>query len=474
MKRYWLEKFLEQIADRGRELLHLRTGEAAVPRLGSLCHALLTGVGEATGTALSREVLRAYERMDREGRKAFFEMLAVDFGPDASAIRAATEEYLRANDAKALLRLIAAVEPPRQELFRRINMAPKGTAALVAMRAELLGLLAQHPPLKVVDADMKHLLASWFNRGFLRLERIDWHSPADLLEKLIRYDMVQTIKSWDDLRRRLAADRRCFAFFHPALPDEPLIFLEVALVQGMADKVTPLLDDRAPVLGARDADTAMFISINSTQPGLRGLSFGNLLIKQVAEDLNQELPHLKIFATLSPLPGFAATLRAAARNAHRDFSRARLEALLQEYTEPLRQAGGAGPVEALMTLLARTDAPRAVLAEPLKRLALVYLSLLPREPDVFDPVARFHLANGARLERINVFADESAARREESFSVMVNYLYDSDDVIANHEGFVGNGLVAMSRSLQREQKKIATIWNGVATAALPPGSASRV
>ncbi len=466
MKRYWLEKFLERIADRGREFLHLRTEEAADPRLGSLCRALLSGVGEATGTALSREVLRAYEHMDREGRRAFFEMLAVDFGPDASAIRAAAEEYQRSNDTNALLRLIAAVEPPRQELFRRINMAPNGTAALVAMRAELLGLLARHPPLKVVDADMKHLLASWFNRGFLRLERIDWHSPANLLEKLIRYDMVQTIKSWDDLRRRLAADRRCFAFFHPALPEEPLIFLEVALVHGMADKVTPLLDDQAPLLQARDANTAMFISINSTQPGLRGLSFGNLLIKQVAEDLQQELPHLKLFATLSPLPGFAATLRAAVRNEHRDFSRARLEALLQEHAEPLRQAsGGEPPVEALMTLLARAEAPRAVLAAPLERLALAYLSLLPREPDVFDPVARFHLANGARLERINVFADESAARLEESFSVMVNYLYDPDDVIANHEGFVGNGHVAMSRSLQREQKKLATIWNAVATPA---------
>ena len=465
MKRYWLEKFLERIADRGREFLHLRTEEAGVPRLGSLCRALLSGVGEATGTALSREVLRAYERMDREGRKAFFEMLAVDFGPDASVIRAAAEEYLRSNDADALLRLIVAVEPPRQELFRRINMAPKGTAALVAMRVELLGLLAQHPRLKVVDADMRHLLSSWFNRGFLRLERIDWHSPADLLEKLIRYDMVQTIKSWDDLRRRLAADRRCFAFFHPALPDEPLIFLEVALVHGMADKVTPLLDDHAPVLRARDANTAMFISINSTQHGLRGLSFGNLLIKQVAEDLQQELPHLKTFATLSPLPGFAATLRAAARNAHREFSRARLEALLHEHAEPLRQAsGGERPVEALMALLARADLPRDVLAKPLQELALAYLSLLPREPDIFDAVARFHLANGARLERINVFADESAARLRESFGVMVNYLYDLDEVIANHEGFVGGGHVAMSRSLQREQKKLAAAWNAAAHA----------
>jgi malonyl-CoA decarboxylase len=415
MKRYWLEKFLDRIADRGRDLLHLLTEGAAVPRLGSLCRALLSGVGEATGTALSREVLRVYERMDREGRKAFFEMLAGDFGPDPAAIRAASEEYLRTNDAKALARLMAAVEPPRQELFRRINMAPQGTAALVAMRAELLGLLAQNPALKAVDADLKHLFASWFNRGFLRLERIAWNSPAELLEKLIRYDMVQTIKSWDDLRRRLADDRRCFAFFHPALPEEPL-------------------------------------------------SFGNLLIKQVAEDLHQELPQLKTFATLSPLPGFAATLRAAAENSHRVFSRARLEALLQEYAEPLRQAGGGEPpVEALMTLLARAEPPRAVLAGPLERLALAYLSLLPREPDLFNAVARFHLSNGARLERINVFADDSAARREESFGVMVNYLYDPDEVIANHEGFVGKGDVAMSRPLQREQKKLATVWTAAAS-----------
>jgi len=463
MKRYWLEKFLDRIADRGRELLHLLSEEAAVPRLGSLCRSLLSGVGEATGTALSREVLRLYESLDHERRQAFFEMLANEFGPDPAAIRAATDAYLHSSDARSLARLMAAVEPPRQELFRRINMAPHGTAALVAMRAELLGLLAQHPALKAVDADMKHLFASWFNRGFLRLERIAWNSPAELLEKLIRYDMVQTIKSWDDLRRRLATDRRCFAFFHPALPDEPLIFLEVALVNGMADKVTPLLDDHAPVLRGNEANTAMFISINSTQPGLRGLSFGNLLIKQVAEDLHQELPQLKTFATLSPLPGFAATLRAAMNNTHREFNRARLEALLQEHAEPLRQAsGGELPVEAFMTLLTRAEAPRAVLTGPLVSLALAYLSLLPREPNVFDPVARFHLSNGARLERINVFADDSVVRREESFGVMVNYLYDPDEVIANHEGFVGKGDVAMSRSLQREQKKLATVWNAAA------------
>jgi len=467
MKRIWLERFLDQIADRGRELLQLWSDQAAVPRLGTLCRALLSGVGEATGTALSREVLQAYARLEPEQRLAFFEMLASDFAPDPALVRAAAEEYLRAGDPGSLARLMAAVEPPRQELFRRMNMAPDGTAALVAMRAELLRWVPKHPPLRVVDADLKHLLASWFNRGFLRLEPIAWSSPAELLEKLIRYDMVQTIRSWDDLRRRLAADRRCFAFFHPALPDEPLIFLEVALARGMADKVTPLLDDQAPVLGAPDADTAMFISINSTQPGLRGLSFGNLLIKQVSEDLREELPQLRIFATLSPMPGFAATLRAAARNEHRDFSRARLEALLGDHAKTLREAsGGQAPAEALIDLLDRPDPPRGELTESLERLALAYLSLLPREPEVFDPVARFHLANGARLERINVFADDSAARREESFGVMVNYRYDPDEVVANHERFVASGEVAMTRTLRREHRKLAAVWNAVTPTAL--------
>jgi len=341
-----------------------------------------------------------------------------------------------------------------------MNMAPQGTQALVAMRAELLTMTPDHPALKAVEADLRHLLTSWFNRGFLRLERIDWNSPANLLEKLIRYDMVQTIRSWDDLRRRLEADRRCYAFFHPALPDEPIIFLEVALVRGMADNIQPLVDDHAPVLAAQSANTAMFISINSTQHGLRGLSFGNLLIKQVAEDLQQELPHLKTFATLSPLPRFAATLRSAADGTHSGFTRARLEALLAPYAESLRVASdGLQPIEALMTLLDQPSHPRDPLAKPLEVLALAYLTLLPNGNEQVDPVERFHLSNGARLERINVFADNSELRMTESFGVMVNYLYDSGDLISNHEGFVNQGTVTLSRSLQSEQQKIASTWN---------------
>jgi malonyl-CoA decarboxylase len=465
VKRYWFERFLERIADRGRELLGLRADGTS--QAGALCRALLSGRGEASGTALSREVLRAYEGMDREQRHAFFQLLAREFGPPPQAVHAAAEEYLRTGSADALVRLGEVVEPPRQELFRRINRAPDGTAALVALRAELLDCVRDDPSLKPIDADLRHLFISWFNRGFLQLERIDWHSPADVLEKLIRYDTVQAIMSWDDLRRRLAADRRCFAFFHPALPDEPLIFVEVALVRGMAHEVGPLFDLNAPVLDPVGADTAMFVSINSTQKGLRGLSFGNLLLKQVLEELQQELPLLGIFATLSPLPGFAATLRAAARDEAGDFTRARLEALLAEFREPLRQASNVDrPVDALFALLDHVEqAPREVLAAPLERLALAYVALMAADGSGYDPVANFHLSNGARLERVNPFADLSAARIEESCGVMVNYRYEPDQVVDNHEAFVGEGRVTVSAPLKRALQKIEPFWASGTTVA---------
>jgi malonyl-CoA decarboxylase len=458
MKHHWFEHFLERIADRGRELLGLRHGGA--DRIGGLCRSLLSGRGEASGTALSREVLRAYQDMDRNQRRTFFRLLAREFGPAPEAVRAAAEEYLRSGSAEALQRLGEVVEPPRQELFRRVNRAPNGTAALVAMRAELLDFLRDDASLQPIDADLQHLFASWFNRGFLQLERIGWHSPANVLEKLIRYDTVQAITSWDDLRRRLAADRRCFAFFHPALPDEPLIFVEVALVHGMAREAGPLFDLNAPVLDPTGADTAMFVSINRTQRGLRGLSFGNFLLKQVLEDLQQEFPLLGTYATLSPLPGFAAMLRAAAHNEAGDFTRVRLEALLAEFREPLRQSTNVDhPVDALFTLLDHIDrTPREVLTAPLERLALAYVGLMAPHADGYDPVANFHLSNGARLERVNPFADLSPARVEESYGVMVNYRYEPDDVVEYHEAFVGEGRVMMSAPLTRALQRIEPLW----------------
>lgn len=460
MRRRWLERFLESIADRGRTLVRARHDRT----LAGLLRALLSGRGEASGTAMSREVLQAYERMNAEERLRFFQMLEREFSPNRDEVRARAEEYLRTGEADDFLALSRAVEPPRQELFRRMNMAPGGTAALVAMRAELLGLLKRHPELGVVEADLAHLLASWFNRGFLTLERIDWHSPADVLEKLIRYDTVHQIQGWDDLQRRLAPDRRCFAFFHPALPGVPLIFLEVALVKGMSSEIGPLIDPNAPVLDPRQADSAIFYSINNTQRGLKGLAFGNFLIKQVLEDLGAELPRLRTLATLSPVPGFAAALRAARAGEHPAFTPERLERLLAPHREALtRAAGPLLPADALFHLLEHEPLRhRALLTEVLERLVLAYLTLLPPRGPGYDPVAAFHLANGARLERINPFSDGSSQGRDAAFGVKVNYRYDPDIVVENHEQFVEEGVIDMSRHLARLHERIAAEWKSAA------------
>lgn len=445
----WLEQLAEAIADRGRELLGRRgNGEAS---LEDLCRALVEGQGEASGIALARDILQRYRALDADGRLDFFRMLADDFAPELGAMQDAMARYADSRAPGDLAALVRAVEPPRQELFRRLNMAPNGTAALVALRGDLLDLLRDHPALQAVDDDLKHLLGSWFNRGFLRLTAIDWNSPAQLLEKLINYESVHAIRGWDDLRRRLMPDRRCFAFTHPAMPGEPLIFVEVALVKGMSEAVGELLDPASPVLDTAAADTAVFYSINNTQAGLRGISFGNFLIKQVLTELRAELPGIATFVTLSPMPRFAATVRRAIAGELPGWPAARVAAVLGEHGAALCEAAGRDePGEALLALLDDDPAAHAeLLAEPLRRLALAYLHLPGRRGGMVDPVATFHLSNGARLERINLFADPSDERRAASFGVMVNYLYDPAEVEANHERFAGQGEVVLSKDLAR-------------------------
>jgi len=277
-------------------------------RAKKLAKSLLSERGEASGAIVARELHEVLRILVAEDRSNFQRFLATDFAPDATIVCAAAETYLSDPSAEAAALLAQATDPPRQELLRRMNMAPGGTSALVAMRKEIAGRLRDAPTLRLLDSDLKHLFASWFNRGFLQLRRIDWQSPAAILEKLIAYEAVHEIHGWDDLRRRLAPDRRCFAFFHPALPDDPLIFVEVALVEGLAGAVQPLLvqdsDDDAARNRAARADTAIFYSISNCQVGLRGISFGNFLIKQVVEELKNELQHLTRFSTLSPVPGF--------------------------------------------------------------------------------------------------------------------------------------------------------------------------
>lgn len=448
----WFERMLNTVADRGRELLRLREG-AAGESLTGLCQRLITGRGEATNVALAREILQRFAESDAPGRDAFFDALADAFGPEPGEIQTAAAAF-RTDRPETLARLIAAVEPPRQELFRRLNMAPQGTASLVEMRAQLLGRLPERPMLKGVDADFRHLLTSWFNRGFLRLQRIDWHSPAVVLERLMQYESVHPIRGWDDLKRRLADDRRCFGFFHPALPDEPLIFVEVALTRAVAAEVAPLLDPQAPYADPDGADTAMFYSINNALLGLRGISFGNFLLKQVLSELAEELPQLRRFVTLSPMPRLAEGLERLLDGGFEDWPPERVDAVLADQQPALAgHTGEPRPGAALRRLLADEDAPEALLATPLSRLALLYLGELRQAGNPFDPVAAFHLANGATLERINIGADRSAKGLRQAHGVMVNYCYDPDQVVANHEAFVHEGRVVMSRSLQRERDR---------------------
>src|SRR5207253_7328512 len=301
--------------------------------MGFLCHHLLSERGEASQTVLAQEIIKAYSAMNSAERRAFFEMLCRQFGPDQDGIVRAAAAYKRAPDATTLAALAAAVEAPRQELLRRINTAVRGTETLVAMRGHLLEATGNSTDFQPLDSDLKHLFRSWFNRGFLRMERITWHTSALTLEKLMAYESVHEINGWPDLRRRLEADRRCFAFFHPALIEEPIIFVEVALTKGLTGDLAPLLDILEPVLPPEHTDTAIFYSISNCLRGLRGIAFGNFLIKQVVTDLAAEFSNIKTYGTLSPLPNLSRALQNQADE--HGFTSERLSRLLADYSQTL-------------------------------------------------------------------------------------------------------------------------------------------
>ncbi|MEN9559947.1 MAG: hypothetical protein RLZZ502_1158, partial [Pseudomonadota bacterium] len=270
---------------------------------------LIGAQGDNNLQSIASKLIEQYEGLDDTERLGFFHCLATEFNPDPKAVKVAADAYLNQADAEQLIALTRVVEPRRQELLRRINRAPQGTKAIIAMRRAVLAAMRKHPPLAAIDADMHHLLSSWFNPGFLELQKITWQSPAELLEKIILHESVHAIDGWDDLRRRLQPDRRCYAFFHPQLPGEPLIFVEVALVNEMAANVGSLIDKEGEIGTAKSFKAAVFYSISNCQPGLRGVSLGNFLIKRVAEELLREIPTLKTFATLSPIPGLMSWLR---------------------------------------------------------------------------------------------------------------------------------------------------------------------
>ncbi len=424
-----MSQMVDAIADLGRQYFERPSNENALEAACRLCTDLLSEHGEASGTALAREVVALYGALDRDDRIAFLDMLNDSLAYDADKLRDAIARYTDDPSQDAYLALCKAVEAPRQELLRRINTAPNGTACIVEMRGLLLETLKDRPDFAALDADFWHLFTSWFNRGFLQFERIDWRTPAATLEKLIEYEAVHEIRGWPDLRRRLADDRRCFAFFHPALEDEPLIFVEVALVRGLAERIEPVLDAPPPEADGDEPDTAIFYSISNCQAGLAGISFGNLLIKQVVDALQAELPNIRNFATLSPIPAFCAWVD---------------ELMVDAPPESLDDEARAMLTDASW---AEDPAIRERLEKPLMRLCATFLTGSEGERSR-DTVARFHLGNGASIERLNWGADLSPKGLTQSAGIMVNYSYDPDKIVANQEAYVGEGRIATSSGVR--------------------------
>ena len=384
-----------------------------------LLEKLMGSVGEVSGIVTARQVLDRYATLNSDEQLAFFHHLEQNFNADENQIKSAYANYVSTPSSSTLSDLSQVAEPLRQELLRRLNQTPGATHDLVAMRRNLLGFLKQHPVLSAVDEDFQRLFTSWFGRGFLQLQTINWSTSAAILERIIRYEAVHAIKDWDDLRNRIdPPNRRCFAFFHPALIDEPLIFVEVALTHGIPNRIDAILDGTETELHVNH-DTAVFYSISNCQPGLNNISFGNLLIKQVVQELQAEFPSIKTFVTLSPVPGFNRWL--ASEDSQ---NTAELDALKKEI------AG-----------LSFADAADETHQENIRKLAFNYLVLSKSRDKPRDPVARFHLGNGATLHEVIAGADFSDNGMKLSLGTMVNYLYDLSSIESNHEQFALEGTV---------------------------------
>jgi malonyl-CoA decarboxylase len=429
--------------DELRQIALRQRGERVLRAVVAGCKRLLSERGETNSMAIARGLVSHIDDLEGWQLDAFFDYLASDLSPDPQAVLRCAQDYAERRDARSLIALLHTAEPARQELLRRLNRTPGGTNCILRLRRELLARLDNRPQLLVLEDDLLHLLSSWFNPGFLKMQRVDWNSPAQLLEKIIHHEAVHAVDGWDDLRRRLQPDRRCFAFFHPQLPGEPLIFVEVALLPEMPATISPLIDKHSTPLPNDRFRVAAFYGISNCEPGLRGVSLGNFLIKSVAEQLHRELPRLKSFCTLSPIPGLAAwllsepdlkALPGIRRPVLQDLEEARqaLHEVVGGHWSTLQHAAGLDKLD---------DEMKAALMS-LAAAYLLYVSPLPHG----DPVARFHLDNGARLERLNWRGNLSAKGLRQSFGLMVNYLYDLEKVEASHEKFK-QGEVARSRAV---------------------------
>lgn len=429
-----------------------RQEEALSPRvlrrtLADLQAIIDPNVSEVEGGRRAEVVAAWYAKATPEERRDCWLLMSEQFLADPRKATAAQALYAAAlgtpDEAAAEVRLRRATVSPRRRLLQRFSVLPQGIRFLVDMRAELLGHAKTDQRLQALDVEMEYMFSTWFDVGFLDLRRISWDSPASLLEKLIKYEAVHDIQSWADLKNRLDSDRRCYGFFHPRLPDEPLIFVEVALMHEMASAIPPLLDEGAAPADLNKATSAIFYSISNTQPGLRGVSFGDSLIKRVVDTLKEEFPKLRNFATLSPMPGFRSWLRKQLPEL--------LKNLDNRHQEALRRIAGEAPVDADLVLRLAEDplslGEKSPLHQLLRQWAAHYLVQGLTDGKPLDPVARFHLGNGARVERLNWAADPSAKGLKQSYGLMVNYLYDLKR-LDKHRGMLMKGLVPASSEVQ--------------------------
>ena len=418
-------------------------------RATSAVRRLVSERGESNAVSMALDVISNYRKLNAEQRPKFFAMLAEQFNIDAEQLTKAAQSFAADPNARNYIRLQKISESPRQELLRRLNRAPGGTAAVVEMRRDLLTLLNKKPELMGLDYDMRHLLSSWFNPGFLKMHRVDWKSPAEILEKIIAHEAVHAIDGWDDLRRRLQPDRRCFAFFHPQLPDEPLIFVEVALLPEIPVAIMPLVDKKStPVEQSNQFKVAAFYSISNCESGLRGVSMGNFLIKRVAEQLHAEFPGLKTFVTLSPIPGLMEWITAGAHLGDLPSSDKIKPAVRKARDDALEllKLNGSNWMDKLGKAWHPDQCSEREKAAYMA-LTAIYLTTVTPSRDG-NSVAKFHLGNGAKLHQINWAGDLSKNGLRQSAGLMVNYLYDLSSVEENHERFV-NGEIMFSKKVAK-------------------------
>jgi malonyl-CoA decarboxylase len=450
--RYWWRRLASSVFPAGGNSASDREIDRLLARIRPLldeCRAHRGGEGAARERA--GRIAALYRSALMPGRAAILGLVTHEFSPDRAALENTISAMQgAANDAElsqAEARLRIALNAPRAKFLTQFNLLPEGVKFLVDLRADLLELLPQAPALEVLKVELDGLLESWFDPGFLELKRITWQSPALVLEKLMTYEAVHPIASWTDLRNRLDTDRRCYAFFHPRLPDEPLIFVEIALLSGAPDSVQLLLDENAPLQDPRAADTAIFYSISNTQKGLRGISFGNLLLKRVIEDLKRDLPRLQVFSTLSPLPRFRQWL-------DQGLAEGRAPLPVADTTRLAELLGYPDPGTVIADTLARPAWPTdtrigGALRELMEKLCARYLLLEKSGNQPLDSVAQFHLNNGASVSRLFWLADTSPRGMKQSYGMMVSYRYDLSSVDENHERFRHDGHIAVARRVQR-------------------------